>query len=724
MSHESTSFRTKEGTYKKGSFQYCRETRKAHSGKELSPVTVSFVSCKDKEGTKEWITFNSAKEFYFYPFHGMRKFPDLTKPADKRTYRAPTVPVCHDFNLMTRSTERLDLIIGFSTGPLQHVNPITRRSLCAFNDDCSIDKTRVTCVKWVPGSETLFVSSHRSGNLYVWSTVFAGKSTTGPVQFLPHAELQDATISTVKTRHKSSLHYRWSIGHGAINRFAFSPDLDHIAVASQDGFMRIYHFQRQEFHSRMRSYFGGITCVCWSPDSCYVVTGGEDDLITVWSFHHRRVVARGMGHQSYISAVAFDPYTTVLPDAISNQAMSLGGDSEGTGVSQPPSIRGSFRLSGAIDTSSIASSPFLGRLASEAGRGKEVLAYRLGSVGQDSHLCLWDLSEDALKIRRPFARSRSRMSKMMSSQQQQLHSAESLSFKQRESGQDTSTSYDEENISRPRSNALVQDTAQKTPTDSLPQEGVSTDQPSTDHTQATTEEPSQKNAPTATMQSEQPQTSGSENEQKRKSSSQGRESEEKDTGSPAGSGTSDQDTSTDDKTRQSNSKSGKKNKTKGGKEGKKVHIRGQQKSLRDPMKRVMKFVGIGGQSHHNGRREVSAFETCNSDDIAPKMEEVNVIEPLVAERVDRERLSDLVFRDDCIVVASYDGYVSLWVRPGVEAEEGEGEGGGGKGGEAAVPSQQPPDSLSSTDQPTETHPGLNSPRPGGGPNSPLKQTTV
>jgi WD40 repeat protein len=655
------------------------------------------------------------------------QFPDLTKPADKRTYRAPTIPVCHDFNLMTRSTERLDLIIGFSTGPLQHVNPITRRALCAFNDDCSIDKTRVTCVKWVPGSETLFVSSHRSGNLYVWSTVFTGKSSTGPVQFLPHAELQDATISTVKTRHKSSLQYRWSIGHGAINRFAFSPDLDHIAVASQDGFMRIYHFQRQEFHSRMRSYFGGITCVCWSPDSCYVVTGGEDDLVTVWSFHHRRVVARGMGHQSYISAVAFDPYTTVLPDAVSNPAMSLGGDSEGTGVSQPPSIRGSFRLSGAIDTSSVASSPFLGRLASEAGGEKEVLAYRLGSVGQDSHLCLWDLSEDALKIRRPFARSRSRMSRMMSSQQQQLHSAESLSFKQRESGQETSTGYDEENFSsRPRSDALVQDTVQKTPTNSLPQEGVSTDQPSTDHAQPTTEEPSQKNAPTATTQSEKPKTSGGENEQKRKSSSQGRESEEKDTSSPAGSGTSDQDTSTDDKTHQSNSKGGKKNKTKGGKEGKKVHIRGQQKSLRDPMKRVMKFVGIGGQSHHNGRREVSAFETCNSDDIAPKMEEVNVIEPLVAEWVGRERLSDLVFRDDCIVVASYDGYVSLWARPGVEGEggEGEGEGGGSKGGEAAVPSQQPPDSSSSTDQPTETHPGLNSPRPGGGPNSPLKQTTV
>ena len=73
VSSDCTSFRTKEGTYKKGTFQYCRETRKSHSGKEVAPVTVSFVSCKDKEGTNGWITFNSAKEFYFYPFHGMRK---------------------------------------------------------------------------------------------------------------------------------------------------------------------------------------------------------------------------------------------------------------------------------------------------------------------------------------------------------------------------------------------------------------------------------------------------------------------------------------------------------------------------------------------------------------------------------------------------------------------------------------------------------------------------
>lgn len=427
-----------------------------------------------------------------------------------------------------------------------------------------------------------------------------------------------------------------------------------------------------------------------------------------------------MGHQSYVSAVAFDPYTTVLPEVVSsNVATSLtmvAGEGEKAGEKgETPSIRGSFRLSGGagFDVSSVASSPFLGRLASEAG-DKEVVAYRLGSVGQDSQLCLWDLSEDALKIRRPFGRSRSRPSRMVSTQpQQHLHSAESLSVKQRgNGGQETTTNSEEKGgeklVLRPRSDALIQETAQEKPANSPSQDSTSSNQIVAGNMHSTTNEQSPKNPSTTVTHTNTPQTSNGEKEQKRKSGSQARgESVEKD----ASTGTSDPDVSTDDKSsHQSRSKNEKKSKSKGGKEGKKVHIRGQQKSLRDPMKRVMKFVGIGGQHHHNGRREVSAFETCNSDDIAPKMEEVNVIEPLVAEKVDRERLSDLVFRDDCIVVASYDGYISLWARPGVEAGGGEGgggEGGGGEseGGETPVPSQQSSDDVTS-DKPPDTHPGV------------------
>ena len=64
--------------------------------------------------------------------------------------------------------------------------------------------------------------------------------TTGIQNYVLHAEIQDAVIHSVKSKHKSPVLYRWSVGHGAINAFEFSPDLTHIAIASQDGFLRLY----------------------------------------------------------------------------------------------------------------------------------------------------------------------------------------------------------------------------------------------------------------------------------------------------------------------------------------------------------------------------------------------------------------------------------------------------------------------------------------------------
>jgi catabolite repression protein CreC len=56
------------------------------------------------------------------------------------------------------------------------------------------------------------------------------------------------------------------------------------------------------------SYYGGFTCVTWSPDGKYVVTGGQDDLVTIWSLAERQIVARCPGHESWVTAVAFDPW--------------------------------------------------------------------------------------------------------------------------------------------------------------------------------------------------------------------------------------------------------------------------------------------------------------------------------------------------------------------------------------------------------------------------------
>jgi WD40 repeat protein len=63
-----------------------------------------------------------------------------------------------------------------------------------------------------------------------------------------------------------------------------------------------------------------------------VLTGGQDDLISIWSLSESALVARCQGHQSWVSAVAFDPWRC------------------------------------------------------------DERNYRFGSVGEDGRLCLWDFS--------------------------------------------------------------------------------------------------------------------------------------------------------------------------------------------------------------------------------------------------------------------------------------------------------------------------------------------
>jgi hypothetical protein len=136
-----------------------------------------------------------------------------------------------------------------------------------------------------------------------------------------------------------------------------------------------------------RSYFGGFLCVCWSPDGKYIVVGGEDDLVTVYSFNEKRVVARGQGHRSWVSVVAFDPYTTLsswdqndFSDDENQYEMSTANNHLHNNSSNSNSKR--------IRSSSIRDNT----LAPD-----KLICYRLGSVSQDTQLCLWDITEDILR---------------------------------------------------------------------------------------------------------------------------------------------------------------------------------------------------------------------------------------------------------------------------------------------------------------------------------------
>ena len=84
---------------------------------------------------------------------------------------------------------------------------------------------------------------------------------------------------------------RCSIGTGPINEFVFSPCGAYLAVVSQDGMLRVFHFDTMELVGSARSYFGGLLCVCWSPDGKYIVAGGEDDLVTVYRCEYNKLVS-------------------------------------------------------------------------------------------------------------------------------------------------------------------------------------------------------------------------------------------------------------------------------------------------------------------------------------------------------------------------------------------------------------------------------------------------
>lgn len=63
------------------------------------------------------------------------------------------------------------------------------------------------------------------------------------------------------------------------------------------------------------------------------------------------------------------------------------------------------------------------------------------------------------------------------------------------------------------------------------------------------------------------------------------------------------------------------------------------------------------------RVRISSGSANHPFNICPKLDEVPLIEPLICKRIANERLSSIVFRDDCFVVASQDGFVYTWARP-------------------------------------------------------------
>jgi len=616
-----TQFMTREGTYHLMTLaEYSRPNRVGYANQASNcnaPVKVSFVNSGTEDNGSEKIAFNYGRELFVYSYRGVRKAADLTKPIDKRVYKG-TCPTCHDFGppgcLKNENAEVIPLLVGFSGGQIQLIDPARKELSRLYNEERMIDKTRVSCLKWAPGRNDTFLVSHASGQLYTYQADLECGNL--PPQFQFHKGGDGFTGYTCKTKASRNPVYRCSIGSGPINEFVFSPCGAYIAVVSQDGMLRVFHFDTMELVGSARSYFGGLLCVCWSPDGKYIVAGGEDDLVTVYSFHDRRVVVRGQGHRSWVSVVSFDVYNLAygeVPDGLDFSGSDDEGGCNPPSINSPSTLHrpltdsqgptlhthagGISRQSGKQsrsaftevnsslgDQSALPSIPNSSgspdHSVNHAATQSAVTCYRFGSVGQDTLICLWDLTEDFLK--KSAANHRSKVGLAKSERSGTMSHSNSVTSK--DSGLAV-TDNSSSNHSSGASSSGSTDTGKASSTSSL----------------------THKLASLGIGNKE----GKAEKEHKRTFSLPGR--------------------SQGNKERQ-----------------KEAVVKSKDSRINKDVTQLNSDTGVNGLG----------WAGC------PRLCETPLLEPVVVKKIAHERLTSLVFKEECIVTACQDGYVCTWARPG------------------------------------------------------------
>lgn len=220
--------------------------------------------------------------------------------------------LCHDVNQSTKGPGHVDIILGFSTGDIIWYEPMSQK-YTRINKNGAINHTAVSDIRWLPNSENLFLAAHMDGSLIVYDK----EKEDAPFVAEDQEQIQTETDKKARLVVKKSVNSKnqkfnpasyWKTSNSKINAFAFSPDCRHVAVVSEDGSFRIIDFLKEQLLHQYMSYYGGMICVCWSPDGRYVVTGGQDDLVSIWSLEDSMLVARCQGHNSWVTAVQFDPW--------------------------------------------------------------------------------------------------------------------------------------------------------------------------------------------------------------------------------------------------------------------------------------------------------------------------------------------------------------------------------------------------------------------------------
>lgn len=179
--------------------------------------------------------------------------------------------LCHSINSHTKSSSHLDVIMGASSADImwleafsQKYNRINKNVSHAVEksgsrehnrNQCIINSTPVSDIKWLPGSENLFLAAHMDGTLIVYDkerddATFVPEETRASVDSsndgleTDHASFR-INKSVNSKNQKANPVASWKLSNHRINGFAFSPDNQHLAVVSEDGSLRIINYLKE-----------------------------------------------------------------------------------------------------------------------------------------------------------------------------------------------------------------------------------------------------------------------------------------------------------------------------------------------------------------------------------------------------------------------------------------------------------------------------------------------
>lgn len=151
--------------------------------------------------------------------------------------------LCHDVNTSTKSGSHLDVIIGFNTSDIIWYEPMSQK-YARLNKNGAINASAVIDIKWLPNKDNLFLAAHVDGTLVVYDKekedaefVPEDDAVDGDVDGSTEAKVNGSTqlriIKSVQSHNqKNNPVAAWKIGRSKINRFAFSPDGQHLAVST------------------------------------------------------------------------------------------------------------------------------------------------------------------------------------------------------------------------------------------------------------------------------------------------------------------------------------------------------------------------------------------------------------------------------------------------------------------------------------------------------------